>query len=94
MDYCTFGRSGLRVSRLNLGAMTFGAGTGIWQSIAGLDGEQTTRRGGEPSWTSRPSIAPGSIPLSTSCAPSRRPWRPRPRKWRWPGCSAARRRAL
>ena len=43
MDYCTLGRSGLRVSRLNLGAMTFGAGTGIWQSIAGLDGEQTTR---------------------------------------------------
>src|SRR3977135_1624790 len=37
MDYCTLGRSGLRVSRLNLGAMTFGAGTGIWQSIAGLD---------------------------------------------------------
>jgi len=28
MDYCTLGRSGLRVSRLNLGAMTFGAGTG------------------------------------------------------------------
>jgi len=43
MDYCTLGRSGLRVSRLNLGAMTFGAGTGIWQSIAGLDREQTTR---------------------------------------------------
>jgi aryl-alcohol dehydrogenase-like predicted oxidoreductase len=39
MDYCTLGRSGLRVSRLNLGAMTFGAGTGIWQSIAGLDRE-------------------------------------------------------
>jgi len=35
MDYCTLGRSGLRVSRLNLGAMTFGAGTGIWQSSAG-----------------------------------------------------------
>jgi len=43
MDYCTLGRSGLRVSRLNLGAMTFGAGTGIWQSIAGLDREQATR---------------------------------------------------
>src|SRR5438445_9601637 len=28
MDYCTLGRSGLPVSRLNLGAMTFGAGTG------------------------------------------------------------------
>jgi len=43
MDYCTLGRSGLRVSRLNLGAMTFGTGTGIWQSIAALDREQTTR---------------------------------------------------
>ncbi len=28
MDYCTLGRSGLRVSRLNLGAMTFSAGSG------------------------------------------------------------------
>jgi len=43
VDYCTLGRSGFRVSRLTLGAMTFGAGTGIWQSIAGLDREQTTR---------------------------------------------------
>jgi aryl-alcohol dehydrogenase-like predicted oxidoreductase len=43
VDYCTLGRSGLRVSRLTLGAMTFGVGTGIWQSIAGLDREQATR---------------------------------------------------
>ena len=27
---------GLRVSRLTLGAMTFGLGDGIWKSIAGL----------------------------------------------------------
>ncbi|KGF80675.1 aldo/keto reductase [Massilia sp. JS1662] len=37
MHYTTLGRSGLRVSRLTLGAMTFGAGSGIWASIAGLD---------------------------------------------------------
>jgi aryl-alcohol dehydrogenase-like predicted oxidoreductase len=37
MKYATLGRSGLRVSRLTLGAMTFGAGAGIWSSIAGLD---------------------------------------------------------
>ena len=43
MNYCTFGRSGLRVSRLALGAMTFGAGSGIWESIAGLDRGQATR---------------------------------------------------
>jgi aryl-alcohol dehydrogenase-like predicted oxidoreductase len=43
MDYTTLGRSGLRVSRLSLGAMTFGAGTGIWGEIAGLDREQATR---------------------------------------------------
>jgi aryl-alcohol dehydrogenase-like predicted oxidoreductase len=43
MDYCTFGRSGLRVSRLTLGAMTFGSGNGIWESIAGLDRDKVTR---------------------------------------------------
>ena len=43
MNYCTFGRSGLRVSRLTLGAMTFGAGDGIWASIAGLNREQAAR---------------------------------------------------
>jgi aryl-alcohol dehydrogenase-like predicted oxidoreductase len=43
MDYCTLGRSGLRVSRLTLGAMTFGAGSGIWGEIAGLDREQAAR---------------------------------------------------
>jgi len=40
MDYSTLGRSGLRVSRLSLGAMTFGAGSGIWGQIAGLDRAQ------------------------------------------------------
>ncbi|MFL9875640.1 aldo/keto reductase [Paraburkholderia megapolitana] len=43
MNYCTFGRSGLRISRLTLGAMTFGAGDGIWASIAGLNREQAAR---------------------------------------------------
>lgn len=43
MDYCTLGRSGLRVSRLTLGAMTFGAGSGIWGEIAGLDRAQAAR---------------------------------------------------
>lgn len=43
MNYCTFGRSGLRVSRLTLGAMTFGSGDGIWKSIACLGYEQATR---------------------------------------------------
>jgi aryl-alcohol dehydrogenase-like predicted oxidoreductase len=43
MKYCTFGRSGLRVSRLTLGAMTFGAGTGIWGEIAGLDRKEASR---------------------------------------------------
>ncbi|MFK4448291.1 aryl-alcohol dehydrogenase-like predicted oxidoreductase [Caballeronia udeis] len=42
MQYVTFGRSGLRVSRLTLGAMTFGAGSGVWASIAGLGREQAT----------------------------------------------------
>lgn len=36
MQYTTLGGSGLRISRLCLGAMTFGAGTGIWGEIAGL----------------------------------------------------------
>src|SRR5258708_972415 len=43
MDYCTLGRSGLRISRFTLGAMTFGAGSGIWGEIAGLDRAQATR---------------------------------------------------
>lgn len=43
MEYSTLGRTGLRVSRLSLGAMTFGAGTGIWGDIAGLDSGQATR---------------------------------------------------
>jgi len=40
MEYSTLGSSGLRISRLCLGAMTFGAGTGIWGEIAGLDRAQ------------------------------------------------------
>ncbi|CAD6559219.1 1-deoxyxylulose-5-phosphate synthase YajO [Paraburkholderia hiiakae] len=43
MEYRTLGSSGLRISRLSLGAMTFGAGTGIWGEIAGLDRAQATR---------------------------------------------------
>jgi aryl-alcohol dehydrogenase-like predicted oxidoreductase len=43
MQYTTLGGSGLRISRLCLGAMTFGAGTGIWGEIAGLDRAQATR---------------------------------------------------
>ncbi|MFP3552198.1 aldo/keto reductase [Paraburkholderia sp. SIMBA_049] len=43
MEYSTLGRTGLRVSRLSLGAMTFGAGSGIWGDIAGLDSDQATR---------------------------------------------------
>lgn len=43
MNYCALGRSGLRVSRLTLGAMTFGAGDGVWKSIAGLSQDQATR---------------------------------------------------
>ena len=43
MEYHTLGRSGLRISRLCLGAMTFGSGTGIWGEIAGLDRAQATR---------------------------------------------------
>jgi aryl-alcohol dehydrogenase-like predicted oxidoreductase len=43
MNYHTLGRSGLRVSRLCLGAMTFGAGTGVWGAIAGLDRAQASR---------------------------------------------------
>ncbi|WP_250478127.1 MULTISPECIES: aldo/keto reductase [unclassified Caballeronia] len=40
MDYITLGTTGLRISRLSLGAMTFGAGSGIWGNIAGLDRDQ------------------------------------------------------
>lgn len=43
MDYRTLGRTGLRISRLSLGAMTFGAGSGIWGDIAGMDLDQATR---------------------------------------------------
>jgi aryl-alcohol dehydrogenase-like predicted oxidoreductase len=43
MEYSTLGRTGLRVSRLSLGAMTFGVGSGIWGDIAGLDSDQATR---------------------------------------------------
>jgi aryl-alcohol dehydrogenase-like predicted oxidoreductase len=43
MEFRTLGRSGLRISRLSLGAMTFGAGSGIWGEIAGLDREQAIR---------------------------------------------------
>lgn len=42
MQYRTLGRSGLHISRLSLGAMTFGAGSGIWEKIAGLDRAQAT----------------------------------------------------
>jgi aryl-alcohol dehydrogenase-like predicted oxidoreductase len=34
MEYSTLGTAGLRISRLCLGAMTLGAGTGIWREIA------------------------------------------------------------
>ncbi|MGF6727728.1 aryl-alcohol dehydrogenase-like predicted oxidoreductase [Paraburkholderia sp. GAS41] len=43
MNYCIFGRTGLRISRLTLGAMTFGTGEGVWASIAGLNREQAAR---------------------------------------------------
>lgn len=43
MDYSLLGRSGLHVSRLSLGAMTFGNGTGIWGQIAGVDRAGATR---------------------------------------------------
>ena len=37
MRYNQLGRTGLFVSELCLGCMTFGGGTGMWASIAGLD---------------------------------------------------------
>jgi aryl-alcohol dehydrogenase-like predicted oxidoreductase len=43
MQYVRFGRSGLRVSRYTLGAMTFGSGEGIWSSIAGLPVDDAKR---------------------------------------------------
>lgn len=43
MQYVRFGRSGLRVSRYTLGAMTFGMGEGVWSSIAGLSTEEAKR---------------------------------------------------
>lgn len=43
MKYSTLDKTGLRVPRLSLDAITFGAGSGIWANIAGLDSEQATR---------------------------------------------------
>ncbi|WP_155636662.1 aldo/keto reductase [Burkholderia multivorans] len=43
MAYGMLGRTGLRVSRLSLGAMTFGAGSGVWGDIAGVDRNRGTR---------------------------------------------------
>ena len=43
MNYTALGRSGLQISRLTLGAMTFGVGSGIWASVAGLGREQAAR---------------------------------------------------
>ena len=43
MEYRNLGRTGLRVSRLSLGAMTFGAGSGIWGEIAGVSKDQACR---------------------------------------------------
>jgi len=43
MEYRSLGHSGLRVSQLTLGAMTFGAGKGIWESVAGVDREGAAR---------------------------------------------------
>jgi aryl-alcohol dehydrogenase-like predicted oxidoreductase len=43
MEYRSLGHSGLRVSQLTLGAMTFGTGKGIWESVAGVDREGATR---------------------------------------------------
>jgi len=37
MRYNRLGQTGLFVSELCLGCMTFGSGTGMWESIAGLD---------------------------------------------------------
>ena len=37
MRYKTLGNTGLLVSEICLGTMTFGAGTGMWNEIAGLD---------------------------------------------------------
>ncbi len=39
MEYRSPGHSGLRVSQLTLGAMTFGLGKGVWESVAGVDRE-------------------------------------------------------
>ena len=35
MQYKTLGNTGLLVSQICLGAMTFGSGEGIWEKIAG-----------------------------------------------------------
>ncbi len=41
MRYKVLGRTGLRVSELCLGAMTFGGSGGIWHAIGGLDERQS-----------------------------------------------------
>lgn len=43
MEYRNLGRTGLRISRLTLGAMTFGNGSGIWGEIAGLGRKEAGR---------------------------------------------------
>jgi aryl-alcohol dehydrogenase-like predicted oxidoreductase len=43
VNYTTLGNTGLQISRLSLGAMTFGAGLGIWGNIASLDRDQAIR---------------------------------------------------
>ena len=37
MKFNTLGRTGLLVSEICLGTMTFAPGEGIWKSIAGVD---------------------------------------------------------
>jgi aryl-alcohol dehydrogenase-like predicted oxidoreductase len=37
MKYNLFGRTGLLVSEICLGTMTFSSGEGVWRPIAGLD---------------------------------------------------------
>lgn len=43
LNYVTLGATGLHISRLSLGAMTFGAGSGIWGNIAGVDLNEAIR---------------------------------------------------
>lgn len=42
MRYNLLGRTGLRVSELCLGTMTFGGSEGIWKAIGGVDQKQST----------------------------------------------------